>query len=371
MLQRGARKFLFMGRSGLDREPARKLVEELTSSGAEVEVVRGDVTCAEDVEKTVKASKTPIGGVVQAAMGLDESVFSSMTSEAWHTGLDPKVIGTWNVHQALQTSGSTPEFFLLFSSLNGSVGAYTESNYCAANAFLDAFARYRRSQGLPCVAVGLGAMSGIGYVSENPEIEAHFVRRGIKPLVESEFLQMIDTALTSTSTDAAGIYDSLSDSHMLTGLEPFDCQTLATLDMEQRNPVEGDPRAVLWSKAYAVTSGSHEKSDELAMIMKSIEAETPNSGSESKVLKAITPMVTKGLSDLIVRPINQIEETKPLATYGIDSMLAAEYRSWFYRTFRIDVPLMDILSSSGSVKTLSKVVYGELERHAKGVTPAI
>ena len=373
MLQRGARKFVFMGRSGTDRKPARRLVEELVSSVAQVDVVRGDVLSAADVNEAVRAAKSPIGGVVQAAMGLDESVFSNMTPTAWHQGIDPKVTGTWNLHQSLQSAGSIPDFFLLFSSLNGSVGAYTESNYCAANAFLDAFARFRRSQGLPCVAIGLGAMSEIGYVADNPEIEAHFVRRGIRPLLESEFLQMIDIALTTSSNSAAESYDPLSETHILTGLEPFDSETLAALGKEQKNPVEGDPRALLWSKAYAVDNGAEEKSDELATIMKAISAagENPSANAATEILKAITPMIAKGLSDLIVRPVNQIEISKPLATYGMDSMLAAEFRTWFYRTFHVDVPLMDILSSSGSIRSLSQIIYDGLISHLQNLEPVV
>lgn len=71
MTKQGARKFVFLGRSGLDRTPARKLVDELESSGAAVKVVRGDVGVYEDVQRCVDVVEGPIGGVIQAAMGLN------------------------------------------------------------------------------------------------------------------------------------------------------------------------------------------------------------------------------------------------------------------------------------------------------------
>lgn len=43
MMTRGAKKFTMIGRSGLDKEPARRLVKELEDAGAEVHVTRGDV----------------------------------------------------------------------------------------------------------------------------------------------------------------------------------------------------------------------------------------------------------------------------------------------------------------------------------------
>jgi len=71
MVKRGAKKFVFIGRSGTDRKSARLLVDDLVASGAEVEVVRGDVGIYSDVQKAVNSIQGPIGGVIQAAMGLD------------------------------------------------------------------------------------------------------------------------------------------------------------------------------------------------------------------------------------------------------------------------------------------------------------
>lgn len=60
-----------IGRSGLDKEPARRLVKDLEDAGAFVHVTRGDVGDVTGVEKAVAAIEGEIGGVVQAAMGLD------------------------------------------------------------------------------------------------------------------------------------------------------------------------------------------------------------------------------------------------------------------------------------------------------------
>ena len=75
MQQQGARKFVFLGRSGIDRPAARDLVGQLEASGAEVRVVRGDVCNIEAVHKAIGVSLSlgAIGGVIQAAMGLGVS----------------------------------------------------------------------------------------------------------------------------------------------------------------------------------------------------------------------------------------------------------------------------------------------------------
>lgn len=60
-----------IGRSGLDKEPARRLVKDLEDAGAYVQVTRGDVSEVAVVVEAVAAIEGEIGGVVQAAMGLD------------------------------------------------------------------------------------------------------------------------------------------------------------------------------------------------------------------------------------------------------------------------------------------------------------
>ena len=75
MLQRGARKFVFIGRSGTDKFPAKNLVIDLQEAGATVVIIRGDVTISADVERAIMEAPGPIGGVVHAAMGIHVSTF--------------------------------------------------------------------------------------------------------------------------------------------------------------------------------------------------------------------------------------------------------------------------------------------------------
>ncbi|XP_044717410.1 KR domain-containing protein [Hirsutella rhossiliensis] len=132
---------------------AQQLVSRLVDAGADVTIIRGDVSDVNRVREAVSActAKGPIGGVVQAAMGLRKALFTSMSNDAWHTGIRPKWQGTWNLHDALEGHDEALDFFLMTSSLSGSCGTATESNYCAANGFLDAFTRWRRGQGKPAI----------------------------------------------------------------------------------------------------------------------------------------------------------------------------------------------------------------------------
>lgn len=75
MIKRGARKLLFLNRSGTEKKSAMRLVEDLQEAGADVKIVRGDVSSLPEVKGAMSQISGPIGGVVHAAMSLDVSPF--------------------------------------------------------------------------------------------------------------------------------------------------------------------------------------------------------------------------------------------------------------------------------------------------------
>jgi hypothetical protein len=76
MVSRGARHFIFLSRSGADKPEAAALVNELHKVARSkypelsVQVIRGDVSVRDDVQRAISCATKPIKGVVQAAMVL-------------------------------------------------------------------------------------------------------------------------------------------------------------------------------------------------------------------------------------------------------------------------------------------------------------
>lgn len=377
MMTRGARHFVFLGRSGADKPSAQQLVSRLKEAGATVGVVRGDVSQAADVAAAVSACLATgrrVGGVVQAAMGLHEALFTRMPNGAWHTGIDPKWQGTWNLHNALQVhvdkdKKNEPDFFLLTSSVSGTVGTATESNYCSANGFLDAFAHWRRSRGQACVSVGLGMISEVGYLHENPEIEALLLRKGIQPLNEEEFLQVVDLALSSEAACNS------RESHLLTGLEPAAIRELSARGFDVTSHgvlVEARASVLLASllaekeaieasqqggSAAAVAATAPWFKDVSPALSKALAPEADADTMREAVLR----LVKKRFSNLILMPADQIGEGRPLPEFGVDSMIASEFRSWFWSAFRVDVPFLDMMSAQTSLVVLAEFAEAKLQ----------
>ncbi|KAI1101334.1 putative polyketide synthase [Jackrogersella minutella] len=372
MAARGARHLVFLGRSGSDKPSAQKFISLLKSMGVKPEVIKGDVLSSDDVTKAIAAcvgTSKPIGGVIQAAMGLHEALFSRMTNTAWHQGIDAKWTGTWNVHTALEGHDEALDFFLLTSSISGTVGIATEANYCASNGFLDAFARWRREQGKPATSIGLGMISEVGYLHENPEIQNILLRKGIYPLSEDEFLQVVDFALV------AGANTDPAEAHILTGMESFGFRNLMAKGFDVNNLPMQDPRSSILAEALEAEQVVQDVEDDgkqgrfaantavwakelPALISGSLLAEADATSLRDALLRVIR----RQFSNLILTPIDKIDETQALAQFGVDSMIASEFRTWFWATFKVDIPFLDLLSATKSLCSLADAVEVKLKQ---------
>lgn len=168
------------GLGGMGLTLAHRMVEEggarvvlLYRSGevpedASYAAYRCDVTDAEQVACTFAAIRREVGpvqGVIHAAGVAGGGYLLSRSREAYEAVLAPKVAGTWNLHR--ETLGDGLKFFVLASSRTALTGAPGQSDYTAANAFLNAFARYRRSTGLPALAICWNTWAGVGMAARH------------------------------------------------------------------------------------------------------------------------------------------------------------------------------------------------------------
>lgn len=359
MMRQGARRLAFIGRSGLDKDAARQLVKDLEEAGAHVMVTRGDVSDPLVVQSCMNSIPGPIGGVMQAAMGLDEAIWTSMSHKSWHTSVAPKVQGTWNLHNALlshtpSTSTNSVDFFLMTSSVAGSVGTATESNYTAANSFMDNFAKYRRMHNLPALSIVLGAISEVGYLHENPDIEAVLLRKGITPIKEEELLSIIDISLLR------GPPLEPSEAHVLTGLETQGMKKLRLMGFEGTIPTLNDPRAAILASSLDGESDLHSKKTD-AGLPPALAATLASEDCDGEAVReTITMIVVQRLANLILVPATKIERDMPLVKWGMDSMLAAEYRTWFFMAFGVDVPFLLLLGDAVTPNALGGLVMTDM-----------
>ena len=131
------------GRSELD-ERRRARLSAIEGLGARVEYRVVDVADAEAVRSLIASMRENHGGVtgiIHAAGVHRDRFLLKKTPEEVRAVLAPKVAGVLNLDEA--TRELTLEFMVLFSSGAGSFPYVGQSDYAAANAFLDRYAAYR------------------------------------------------------------------------------------------------------------------------------------------------------------------------------------------------------------------------------------
>jgi hypothetical protein len=109
----------------------------------------------------------PLHGVVHAAGVLADGLLPQQSTATFAQVMAPKVAGSWYLHQFLQQApAGTLDFFVAFSSIASTLGAPGQSNYAAANAFLDALMYQRHAQGLPALVINWGPWADVGMAAE-------------------------------------------------------------------------------------------------------------------------------------------------------------------------------------------------------------
>jgi len=149
------------------RESAEPELQKLRQSRARIIIEQLDVTDERQVAALIariNSEVAPLRGVIHAAGLLDDAIIMRQRAEQFLRVLQPKTRGAWNLH--VQTQYLALDFFLLCSSMASVTGSPGQSNYSAANAFLDGLAWYRRELGLPALSINWGQWDGVGLTSQ-------------------------------------------------------------------------------------------------------------------------------------------------------------------------------------------------------------
>lgn len=123
-------------------------VQALQDAGAEVLVLKADFTCHEAVAAIIAQARARFGeinGVVHSASVTSGGLIQLKTKEMIGPVFAPKILGTRALQSAL--ADSPLDFFVLFSTSLALTGVFGQVDYCAANAFVDAFAHANTVRG--------------------------------------------------------------------------------------------------------------------------------------------------------------------------------------------------------------------------------
>lgn len=167
---------LIIGKHPLDQK-IKNIIEqvlEMEKLGSRIYIVKADIANIENTKEILDKLRKKHGqftGVFHAAGVAGVGFIAYKDDEAIKSVFAPKLSGTINLD--LLTRSDNLDFFVLFSSSTALHSAPGQSDYTAANLFLDIYSEYRNRLGLNTLAVNWAGLIDVGMLSINKNF-AHY-----------------------------------------------------------------------------------------------------------------------------------------------------------------------------------------------------
>ncbi len=140
-----------------------KKIIQIEKLGTEVVILAADISKeveAAEILFSLRANYGKINGIIHAAGNPGLGFIAEKKEEQIETVMCPKVNGTWILDRLTQKDEL--DFFILFSSASTIYGGLGDSDYTAANSFLDSFASWRNQMGRKTLTINWTAWKETG-----------------------------------------------------------------------------------------------------------------------------------------------------------------------------------------------------------------
>nr|AIU56842.1 anatoxin-a synthetase E polyketide synthase [Cuspidothrix issatschenkoi RM-6] len=314
LVKQGAKHLVLTGRSGV-KQATNEAIKKLEQAGTKVSVINADIANQEDVKKILSVCPN-LRGIVHTAGVLDDGLLKEQTPTRFKKVMASKVQGAWNLHTL--TQDLPLDFFVCFSSAASLLGNAGQSNYAAANAFVDGLAHYRRSQGLPSLSINWGPWGEVGMAAT---LTGRLKAQGWGIIPTEQGLQALDYLIKNEDCDQVGLLPMNWPKFLerLPKITPF-------LENFQTNITPSQERPALVSQLKATLA--HERRTILMDHVRSI----------------IRNVIGLNAS-------TRIEPRQSLFDLGLDSLMAVELRNYLEKsvehslrsTLLFDYPTLEAL----------------------------
>ena len=337
LAQRGAGRLVLVGRRSLTPEVAATL-DEFRAGGTIVIAKSIDVSDAGALGgllELIRKDGPPLRGVVHSAGVLDDGVLSQQDADRFARVFGPKVYGGWLLDRL--TRCDPLDWFVMFSSVAAILGSAGQTNYSAANAFLDLLARERSKQGLPGLSINWGAWTEVGVAADRDLID-RLAAQGLGAITPSQGLVAMERLIKNRVAQAAVLpanwrrfveqQGGLSQHSFLADVVG------GATSAPTRTPV-AKPRAADLRDRLAAAPAARQKSIVAAFVRE------------------------RALLVLGLHPTRALDPNTPLGELGLDLLLAVELRNAIGRAVGVNLPAT-LLFDYPTVETLTSYLCKEV-----------
>ena len=300
---------------------AQAVIHELEQAGAEMLVLRADVSNREDVQSVFEQAdkRALVRGIVHAAGILDDGVLLQQNAERFRRTMAPKVAGAWNLHEA--TLERDLDFFVCFSSAASLLGSRGQGNYAAANAFLDGLACYRRARGLPALSINWGPWGEVGMAATMDERATRRMHeQGWEPLQTKEGMEILG--------------ELMADGEIQVGVLPIQWSRFLTQYSTPARP----------SFFEGVTPVTHQKDEDTSSSTGFAQRLQQASPEERE--KLLVEFLTQEVAHIVgLGGSTHLEANLSFNELGVDSLMHMELRNQINDVLSVSLPMADFINS--------------------------
>ena len=327
----GARNLLLISRSGSGTDEAQEAIDAVRAAGVHIVAHACDVTdraALAALFADAAATLPPIRGIVHAAMVIDDGLIRNTSAEQIRRVLAPKILGAQYLHELTQTLPL--DFYVLYSSGTTLFGNPGQSNYVAANSWLEAHARARRAAGLPATCVRWGAIDDVGFLARNHKVkEALQSRMGGRALSSSVALDALE-ALILTDRSGEGVLE-------------IDWRALSKF-----LPSAASPKFSEMARGASASDNDDERPGDLKRMLDELP--------DDQILQNFGEMLQFEVGEILRVSPDKIDPARSLYDMGLDSLMGLELVMALEARFGIRLPVMALSESQSIAKLAERIL---------------
>ncbi|MBO3762521.1 type I polyketide synthase [Ciceribacter sp. L1K22] len=344
LVEKGARYIALCSRKGIPDAETQAAMQRWSRDGVVAVVHACDVTSEIAVQQLLEKLRTvaPLKTVVHAAMILDDALVGNLTEERNRPVIDVKAKGLALMDRL--TRHDNLDHFIAFSSVTTMVGNPGQSNYVAANGFMEGLVRARREEGLPALAVGFGAIADAGYLARNTDVGQILDRRlGKTALPARDALHLVEQyiEIAPDSVDASVVM-----------ISEFDWAMAHNLPVVKEALFE-----IVTRKASQNAGGSEGGEIDLVAM---IEGKSPAEAQD-----ALFKVIANEIASILRVAPESVNKDSVLKEIGLDSLMAVELGMNFEQNTGFDMPLSS-LSDNATVGDVTRRLYEKVSARSGG-----
>jgi natural product biosynthesis luciferase-like monooxygenase protein len=341
LVEQGTTNLILLGRSQPETSKLHA-IERLKAKGANIKFLAADVSNYDEMKiifEEIHQTAQPLKGIFHLAGILNDGMIHDQDWPNFKEVLAAKCQGSWNLHTL--SAQDELDYFVLFSSISSLLPQEGQAAYASANAVLDGFSHYRKTQGLSALTVNWGPWGELGHASTDYGQKAHEAAalQGVKSLKPDHGFQLLGKMLRQANAQC--------------------CAAAFDWTLLRANAAELTAQPIIAELAKSEDKNNTEDTNnEFVHHLDALSPEQRNKELEEYVIKTIAKILKTEASS--------IQTHLSLHQMGMDSLMSIELRNRFQKDLKKKFSLVKFMQATSIgkiVHELNKQVVVKEEQH--------